>query len=124
MFGDKDVYEPDEAYADFETEDIDEAYEWFDSYTGFDDDDDIYSASRPYKNRRTAVDDSIPEIRITDWDENNTRIVITIEVLSSHEKRKLTFTYGDMLDGIFDDDHSAMVNEIYRYLDDMNEGVI
>lgn len=39
MFGDNDLYEPDEDYADFETESEDEAWEWFNSYEGITDDD-------------------------------------------------------------------------------------
>lgn len=39
MFGDNDLYEPDEDYADFETEREDEAWEWFNSYEGITDDD-------------------------------------------------------------------------------------
>lgn len=47
MFGDTDVYPPDEMYADAEFDTEDEACEWFDNYVGpgdEDDDDDIYSA--------------------------------------------------------------------------------
>ena len=40
MFGDTDLYEPDQDYADWETESEQEASEWFDSYTGFDDESD------------------------------------------------------------------------------------
>ena len=49
MFGDKDIYEPDEAYADYETENEEEAYSWFDNYEGFvdeEDEDDIYASER------------------------------------------------------------------------------
>lgn len=44
MFGDEDLYGPDPDYADFSTESEEEAMEWFDSYEGFEDeeDDDIY----------------------------------------------------------------------------------
>lgn len=38
MFGDSDLYEPDEDYSDWETESEEEAAEWFDSYKGFSDD--------------------------------------------------------------------------------------
>lgn len=44
MLGDNDVYEPDEAYADFECDSEAEAYDWFNSYEGFSEDD-IYSSS-------------------------------------------------------------------------------
>lgn len=40
MFGDKDIYEPDQAYADYETENEEEAYSWFDNYEGFEDQED------------------------------------------------------------------------------------
>lgn len=42
MFGDKDLYEPDEAYADYETENEQDAWEWFNSYAGFADEEDEY----------------------------------------------------------------------------------
>lgn len=44
MFGDEDLYGPDPDYADFSTDSEQEAMEWFDSYEGFEDeeDDDIY----------------------------------------------------------------------------------
>lgn len=50
MFGDSDIYEPDLNYADYETDDEDVAWEWFNNYEGFTEDDivdedEIYSAS-------------------------------------------------------------------------------
>lgn len=47
MFGDADVYAPDEMYADAEFDTEDEALEWFENYVGLgdeDDEDDIYSS--------------------------------------------------------------------------------
>lgn len=41
MFGDTDMIEPDEDYADWEADSEEEAQEWFSSYTGFDDDEDL-----------------------------------------------------------------------------------
>lgn len=38
MFGDKEVYEPDEDYADWVTESEIEATDWFNSYEGFNED--------------------------------------------------------------------------------------
>lgn len=38
IFGDNEMYTPDEDEPDFITEDRREAFEWFDSYNGFDDD--------------------------------------------------------------------------------------
>ena len=40
MFGDRDVTEPDEDYADHECDTREEADEWFESYKGFEDEDD------------------------------------------------------------------------------------
>lgn len=37
MFGDADIYEPDEDYADWVAETEQEASDWFDSYKGFED---------------------------------------------------------------------------------------
>lgn len=34
VFGDKDLYSPEDGYFDFETESNAEAVDWFDSYTG------------------------------------------------------------------------------------------
>ena len=42
MFGDKDIYEPDEMYADYETENEADAYSWFDNYEGFSDEEDEF----------------------------------------------------------------------------------
>lgn len=47
MFGDKDIYEPDEAYADYETENEQDAWDRFNSYVGLtekEDEDDIYGS--------------------------------------------------------------------------------
>lgn len=38
MFGDKDIYEPDAEYADYETDDEKNAWDWFNTYEGFADD--------------------------------------------------------------------------------------
>ena len=43
MFGDEDLYEPDPDYADYETESKEAAYEWFENYNGFDEEDDVDS---------------------------------------------------------------------------------
>lgn len=40
VFGDPDIYVPEDSYFDYETEDDDAAREWFDNYEGFADDDD------------------------------------------------------------------------------------
>lgn len=39
VFGDSDIYRPEDGNYDFECESEDEAQEWFDSYTGFEDED-------------------------------------------------------------------------------------
>lgn len=42
MFGDSDIYEPDEDYADWVTETENEASSWFDNYEGFGEDIDSF----------------------------------------------------------------------------------
>jgi len=51
MFGDRDYYEPDQAYADWECDSEEEAEEWFDNYEGFaEDEDELYECgSNPSK---------------------------------------------------------------------------
>lgn len=60
MFGDKDIYEPDPDYADWEGDSQEEAYEWFDSYSVGDDEysDDIYGAEAT----DSSYEDDIQEI--------------------------------------------------------------
>jgi hypothetical protein len=41
MFGDTDVYEPDEDYADWVAETEEEAANWFETYKGFEDEDEV-----------------------------------------------------------------------------------
>lgn len=45
MFGDSDLYEPDEDYADWTCDTREEAIEWFNDYRGPGEDDDIYTAT-------------------------------------------------------------------------------
>ena len=42
VFGDSDIYDPEDGYFDYECDSEEEAYEWFDSYNGFDDDDEDF----------------------------------------------------------------------------------
>lgn len=60
MFGDKDIYEPDPDYADWEGDSQEEAYEWFDNYSVGDEeyDDDIYGA----ESTDSSYEDDIQEI--------------------------------------------------------------
>lgn len=60
MFGDKDIYEPDPDYADWEGDSQEEAYEWFDNYSVGDEeyDDDIYGA----ESADSSYEDDIQEI--------------------------------------------------------------
>lgn len=65
MFGDKDVYAPDESYADMTFDDLGEAEDWFHSYTGFADDDDIMLAT----DVESSLDDT-PDMFDDDEDED------------------------------------------------------
>lgn len=64
MFGDKDLYEPDEAYADYETENEQDAWDWFNSYTGFADEEDEYDiyGSEDLESDFNEYEDDIQEI--------------------------------------------------------------
>jgi hypothetical protein len=45
VYGDKEYYKPEDGYFDYETENSQEAREWFDSYNGFEDDDSLYEGT-------------------------------------------------------------------------------
>ena len=55
MFGDEDIYGPDPGYADFSTDSEEEALEWFDSYEGMDETDEIYSSEQPDDIMQTII---------------------------------------------------------------------
>lgn len=55
MFGDEDIYGPDPDYADFSTDSEEEAMEWFDSYEGMDETDEIYSSEQPDDIMQTII---------------------------------------------------------------------
>ena len=59
MFGDNDIYEPDEAYADYETENEEEAYDWFDNYEGFADEDDAEPEFDIYASESDSDEDDL-----------------------------------------------------------------
>lgn len=54
MFGDTDITEPDEDYADWEAESETTAQEWFDSYKGFEEDQDSYDFEEELDNDFTG----------------------------------------------------------------------
>ena len=55
MFGDSDVYEPDEDYADWVAETEKEASDWFDNYQGFsDEDDDLFDFEEELDDKPTG----------------------------------------------------------------------
>lgn len=64
MFGDKDLYEPDASYADYETENEQDAWDWFNSYTGFADEEDEYDiyGSEDLESDFNEYEDDIQEI--------------------------------------------------------------
>ena len=59
MFGDKDIYEPDQAYADYETENEEDAYDWFDNYEGFADEDDAEPEFDIYASESDSNEDDL-----------------------------------------------------------------
>ena len=55
VFGDRDLYRPEDEDFDFETENESEAWEWFDSYEGFADEDDGYDGEYDSLLMSTAI---------------------------------------------------------------------
>ncbi len=56
VFGDNDMYDPETADHDYECEDKDEAYEWFENYSGIDEDEDTFAATDISSNVPDGVD--------------------------------------------------------------------
>ena len=46
VFGDSDLYTPEDGEFDYECDTEEEAYEWFDNYNGFEDEDDFYESKQ------------------------------------------------------------------------------
>ena len=63
VFGDNELYRPEEGNYDFETDSFEEAQEWFDSYNGFDEDDDDY-----YDFMNDLADDDEVHLTLTSYD--------------------------------------------------------
>ena len=61
MFGDKDIYTPDEGYADAVFDGYEEAKEWFHSYAGFSEDDDLWESVKGPKKSTTTKEHSLME---------------------------------------------------------------
>lgn len=61
MFGDKDIYEPDASYADYETESEQDAWDWFNSYTGFADEEG-YDDLMFIDNRKSSIINNDPSL--------------------------------------------------------------
>lgn len=61
MFGDKDMYEPDAAYADYETESEQDAWDWFNSYSGFADEEG-YDDLMFIDNRKSSIVNNDPSL--------------------------------------------------------------
>ena len=54
MFGDTDIYEPDEDYADWVTESETEASDWFDNYEGLSSEEDPYEFDEEFEDECTG----------------------------------------------------------------------
>ena len=70
VFGDRDMYDPNEGSVDFdfETDDYDEALEWFDNYTGYEyDDEDEYDESYEYEYSDSLSEEYLAEDDIEEY---------------------------------------------------------
>lgn len=99
MFGDKDLYEPDEAYADYETENEQDAWDWFNSYTGFADEEDEYDiyGSEDLESDFNEYEDDIQEISQEFTSENtsiNSTKLPAIFKMVSFEPGTINIDYG------------------------------
>ena len=89
MFGDADVYAPDEMYADAEFDTEDEALEWFENYTGpgdEDDEDDIYSSEEADNNEdEDDLDHPDQEFDSADTSINSSKLPAVYKLISIPE---------------------------------------
>jgi hypothetical protein len=70
VFGDRDLYDPNDGSVDFdfETDDYDEALEWFDNYTGYEyDDEDEYDESYEYEYSDSLSEEYLAEDDIEEY---------------------------------------------------------
>ena len=83
MFGDADVYAPDEMYADAEFDTEDEALEWFENYVGPGDEDDIYSSEETYADEdNDYLDHPDQEFDSADTSINSSKLLAVYKLIS------------------------------------------
>lgn len=63
MFGDSDLYDPDEDYADWATESEQEAQDWFDSYEGLSEEDEaLYDSEEEFQGNANFMNDGFNRV--------------------------------------------------------------
>ena len=107
IFGDSDLYTPDNTEPDAEFDDEDTAYEWFDNFTGIDDDDidecihsEVYLPSFSYKNEVTHP---LAENYSGKVDDNYSYKRINESLNRKSDRIKSKFKYDDLVEGIASD---------------------
>ena len=68
VYGDKDYYKPEDGYFDYETENSQEAREWFDSYNGFEDDDEDGSLTESKESTNNELKQDLIKLAFTPED--------------------------------------------------------
>ena len=107
MFGDKEIYTPDPDYADWEAETKESAWEWFNSYNGFEDEDDedLYESKKSHSECFNTLMDTYKQIAI-DLGEPDT--VERLNALKQANVETIHEDYDDedidIFDGYYDPD--------------------
>lgn len=108
MFGDKDLYGPDAEYADYETDDEKNAWDWFNTYEGFADD---------FEADEDDIFENINENSIYGSSYTPDILDELINFYSSQD----TMSYADIWDEIFNTYHNeALADDVLDGLDDKN----
>lgn len=122
VFGDDDLYVPEDGWFDFETESKEEAWEWFNDYNGFEDDDDydVYGATntagipaKPYVEKPVVSLEDIPE-------------VTTVEIGSAERVQGSTDpgdAYMDAMDSMNTGYLTELISELNYYLPEQVPGM-
>ena len=122
IFGDNEYYTPEDTEPDFETEDESEAIEWFDSYTGFEDDFDESKNKKIIRSEHTPMSTATkPQINEAsqddedDWDFDDERHHADEETERSSNWKRLKDLQGDFwtnLDELVEDIEDQLGYEV------------
>ena len=133
MFGDKDIYEPDIDYADYETESKEDAYDWFENYDNDDTEwemradrfDDIES---PYYNGDLSDDDFDTVITSSQNEFGETKYAVTIGTGTATPYTEEVYAYNEqealdkVVDRMEEDGETGFLADYYELFDETEFG--